>query len=67
MKKMTYEAAIIRLEEIVHLLESGEASLEDSLKLYEEGTKLTSFCYESLNKAEQKVIELSELEKSEKE
>ena len=41
MKKLSFEAAMDELEEIVHQLESGEISLENSLKLLEKGTKLS--------------------------
>ena len=44
-------------------LEKGDAKLADSLKLFEEGTKLVSFCNEYLDKAQTKIKELSELEK----
>lgn len=60
LKKQTFESAIERLEEIVNKLESSDESLDNSLKLFEEGSKLASFCYSTLKKAEQKVIKLSE-------
>jgi len=56
---MTYESAISRLEEIVELLEKNEASLDDSMKLFEEGTKLTAFCSEKLKNAQLKITELT--------
>lgn len=56
--EMTYEKAIERLEEIVSLLEKNEASLDDSMKLFEEGTKLSAFCAEKLKSAQQKITEL---------
>lgn len=56
--EMTYEKAIERLEEIVKVLEKNEVSLDESMKLFEEGTKLTSFCAGKLKKAEQKITEL---------
>ena len=62
MKKPSYEASIQELEEIVAKLESGEESLEESLKLFEKGTKLAASCYQTLEKAEQKITELSALE-----
>lgn len=62
MKKQTYEEAVSRLEKIVDLLENGENSLEESLKLYEEGAGLLSFCYSALKNAEQRITELSALE-----
>lgn len=58
-KKKTYEEALARLEEIVALLEKGNMPLEESLKLFEEGTSLSSFCYSALDNAQQKVIELA--------
>lgn len=57
--EMTYEKAISRLEEIVTALEKNEASLEESLKLFEEGTKLTAFCSDKLKNAQQKITELT--------
>lgn len=58
-KTMTYEAAMQRLEEIAEILERNEMSLDESMKLFEEGTKLTAFCKEQLDKAEQKITELA--------
>lgn len=55
----TFEKAMTRLEKIVALLESGNCSLDDSLKLFEEGTKLTAYCSKSLKTAEQKIIKLT--------
>ena len=48
-----------RLEEIVGKLEKGDAPLSDSLKLFEEGTKLVNACRKELDTAEQKVVKLS--------
>ena len=58
--EMTFEAALARLEEIVALLEGGSCSLDESLKLFEEGTKLTAFCSDSLKAAEQKIVQLTQ-------
>lgn len=55
MENMTFEQAIARLEQIAQLLEGGQASLEDSLKLYEEGAALAAFCSGTLRDAEQKL------------
>lgn len=55
-----YEDNIKRLEEIVAILEKGDLPLADSLKLFEEGTKLSSQCYETLKSAEQKITVLSD-------
>ncbi len=57
-KKLNFEQSIGRLQEIVSALEKGDAPLADSLKLFEEGTKLVSSCSDMLDKAEQKVVKL---------
>ena len=58
MENMTFEQKIARLEEIVSLLEKGDAQLSDSLLLFEEGTKLVGECSKLLDEAEQKVVKL---------
>ena len=50
-KKLTFEQAMARLEEIVALLESGDHPLEESLALYEEGAKRMKQCLTMLDKA----------------
>ena len=57
-KKSTFEQQIARLEEIVAALEKGDAQLADSLKLFEEGTKLIAACSKQLDQAEQQVVKL---------
>lgn len=52
---MRFEDALKRLEEIVNTLEKGELSLEKSLKIFEEGVKLSRVCNKMLDKAEKKV------------
>ncbi len=54
-KTMSFEASMERLEEVLRLLETGNASLDDSLALYEEGISLVRACTEKLDKAEQKI------------
>ncbi len=56
---MKFEEAIARLEEIVHLLESGSAPLDTSLALYEEGVALVRLCNSRLDNAQQRVKMLS--------
>ena len=51
----TFEAALGRLEEIVRALENGNAQLDASLALYEEGVSLVKLCNGPLDAAEQKV------------
>ncbi len=57
---MTYEQAVKRLEEIVLRLENKDTPLEESINLFEEGTKLAAFCNEKLSTAKQKITELSD-------
>ncbi len=57
-EKKSFEENMARLEEIVQLLEKGDAKLADSLKLFEEGTKLVSLCSALLEEAEGKVLKL---------
>lgn len=64
-KKLDYEQSVSRLEEIVSLLEGGELSLEESMKLFEEGSRLSAECYDLLSRAEQKITQLSQLETEE--
>lgn len=54
-KEHSFEKAYARLEEIVQKLNAGQASLEDSLKLYEEADLLIHSCNKKLLDAEQKV------------
>lgn len=53
--KKTFEENMSRLEEIVSLLERGDATLGDSMALFEEGTKLSAYLSQLLDTAEQKV------------
>jgi exodeoxyribonuclease VII small subunit len=55
MAKQNFESAMGRLEEIVEELEKGDLSLENSLKIFEEGMQLSHFCTNKLNEAEKKL------------
>ncbi len=55
MAEKKFESALGRLEEIVKELESGDLPLDQSLKLFEEGTKLARICNKRLAEAERKV------------
>lgn len=63
MEKINYEKSVARLEEIVDKLENGSLSLEEMMKLYEEGTALAAKCAKKLDEAQLKITELSEGEK----
>jgi len=52
---ITFEQAMSRLEKIVRELENGEVALEESIKLFEEGVKLSGICSSLLKEAKQKV------------
>lgn len=52
---MEFEKKLKRLEDIVEKMESGDLSLDDSLKLFEEGVKLSRDCQGQLTAAEEKV------------
>ena len=58
-KKLDFEGAMTRLEEIVGLLERGDAPLEQAMALFEEGAKLLRECTAQLDEAEQKVTLLT--------
>ncbi len=55
MAEKKFEAALARLEEIVKELETGDLPLEQSLKLFEEGIKLSRLCNRRLEEAERRV------------
>ncbi len=55
MAEIKFERALARLEEIVQKLEQGDLPLEQSLKLFEEGIRLTRICNTRLEEAERKV------------
>lgn len=59
MAELTYDQALTRLEEIVKLMESGTLGLDESLKLFEEGTELAGFCNKTLEAAELKISKLN--------
>lgn len=59
MPKEKFENSLKRLEKIVDSLESGNLPLEETLKLYEEGVKLSRICSKTLHEAERKIEVLS--------
>lgn len=67
MEIYTLDTAMIRLKEIAEELESGEHDLEMSMKLYEEGVRIITFCNKALSNAKQKVVELSQYDNEEDE
>ena len=59
-KSYPFEASIEKLEKLVEKMEDGDLTLEESLKVFEEGVKLTRECQQALVDAEQKVRVLLE-------
>jgi len=57
--KQTFEKAMKQLEDIVHELESGDLSLENAMKKFEEGIELSKFCSEKLDETEKKITMLT--------
>ena len=55
MAKEKFEDALAKLEEIVKKMESGDLSLEDSLKSFEEGIRLVRVCSRKLDEAQRRV------------
>ena len=56
---LSFEDALKRLETIVHRLESGEASLDESIKLYAEGDQLRGQCEKRLQDAQARIEKIS--------
>ena len=57
--EIKYEDAVKELDEIVSKLENGTVSLDESIKLFEKGTKLAGICSDKLKKSEQKITMLT--------
>ena len=54
-KNQTFEASLSNLEKIVRRLEEGDLPLEESLKLFEDGVRISRECQERLNQAERRI------------
>jgi exodeoxyribonuclease VII small subunit len=52
---MDFEKKLKRLEEIVQKMEKGDLALDESLKIFEEGVKLSRECHQKLSEAESQV------------
>lgn len=59
MTKKSFEENMLRLEQIVRTMERGEAPLDESLKLFQEGTALVQECGRILNDAELKIKKIT--------
>ena len=58
-EELTFEAALARLEEIVRTLERGEAPLDQSIELYQEGDKLKRHCEARLKSAQARIEQIA--------
>ena len=58
-EKFNFNKGLSKLEEIINKMESGELSLEESLKYFEEGVKIHRKCHTALSDAEQRIRVLS--------
>ena len=61
-QNLDFESALKELEKTVALLENGDLSLDESIKLYEKGIELSKECSVKLENAKQKIITLSDAE-----
>lgn len=57
-KKLTYEQAMARLDEIISILENNKATLDESISLYQEGVELAAYCDAKLKNIEDKVTKI---------
>lgn len=57
--ELSFEAALARLEEIVRLLERGEAPLDQSIELYQEGDRLRRHCEARLKAAQARIEQIA--------
>lgn len=59
MENMSYEQAVKKLEKAIQRLEKGDLSLDETVELYNEATKLSGYCTAMLDNAKTKISELS--------
>ena len=58
-EKISFEEALEELEAIINRLESGEVPLDETISLYDRGSKLKEFCENKLQSAEEKIQKIS--------
>jgi exodeoxyribonuclease VII small subunit len=58
LEALSFEAALARLEKIVHQLETGEVQLEESIALYTEGQRLKAHCVAKLQSAQARIEQI---------
>ncbi len=62
MSKLSFEENLEKLETLVKKLESGENSLDEAVKLYQEGIELAKLCHEELKNAEETIVKMMDKE-----
>ena len=60
MEKLTFEEGVAQLEQIVNRMETGDAALEESMRMFIEGTRLAGYCNEKLQAAQQQIEKITE-------
>ena len=58
MEKLSFEAALKKLETLVKELETGELELESAVKKYQEGIEMAKYCHDLLKNAESVVVKM---------
>ena len=66
-EKFNFNKGLLKLEDIINKMESGDLSLEESLKYFEEGVKIHRQCHTALSDAEHRISVLSESDNYNKE
>ena len=66
-EKFNFNKGLLKLEQIISKMESGDLSLEESLKYFEEGVKIHRQCHTALTDAEHRISVLSESDNYNKE
>lgn len=62
MAEITFEEAVLKLEQVVKKMESDKLTLDESIDLYEKGVKLSAFCKKKLDEAKLKIESFGENE-----
>jgi exodeoxyribonuclease VII small subunit len=57
-KKLTFEDAMIKLEQIVDKLEEGDVPLEEAIAFYKEGMELSKLCHDKLKSVEEQLTQM---------
>lgn len=64
-ESLRFEEAMVKLDEVVKKLETGDVPLEDAITLYKEGMELSSYCHSKLQNAEKQLVSIIDNEQNE--